>query len=226
MARGQEDISGHTLWRNVSRLIGLWKLAMRFNPKQYWTERGRTYIAEYPPGGSKTKEVILATLATIEFESLLDVGCGYGRYLKCIADRFPGAKLAGVDISPTQIAEAKRYLLGYPEIELRETDGLRLSCGDKSFDLSFTYGCMKHVPKDRIHSFFKELCRVTRHKGLFIEASRKGRRTLKQILIPEMVWYSHKYDELFRHFRKPHEIVAEWEPAPGLVERLYLVDFA
>lgn len=214
------------LLKNFRRLFGLWKMALTFDPKQYWIEKGRTYINEYPPGGQRCEELILATLATIEFESLLDVGCGYGRYLKCISDRFPEVKLAGVDISPTQLTEAKRYLLDHPEIELIEIDGLHLPYGDRSFDVTFTYGCMIHVPKNRIYDFFKELYRVTRHKGFYIESSRLGKRKLKHYLSPPVIWYSHNYDSLFRHFQRSYEVIAEWEPAPGYVERLYVVDFA
>lgn len=209
----------------VSRVFGHWKLVIGFDPKRYWTERGHTYVCEHPPRGARREDLILATLAKIDFESLLDIGCGYGRYLKCIANRFPQAILTGVDISPTQIAEAKRYLLEYPEIQLRETDGLHLDYIDKSFDISFTYGCMIHVPGHQIQSFFKEICRVTRNKGLFMEGSHKRRITVKRILSPPVVWYSHDYEALFRNFQRPYEIVEEWK-SNGIVERAYLVDFA
>lgn len=152
-------------------------------------------------------------------------GCGYGRYCKYIAEHFSGKRIAGVDISPTQIAQAKKYLREHADIELQEIDGEHFPYSDKSFDISFTYGCMIHVPYNKIHSFFEELCRVTWGKGLYIESNRQEGKTLRQMLSPLVIWYSHNHDKLFRHFHRPYEIVAEWEPASGYVERLYLVDF-
>ncbi len=100
----------NTLWKAWHH----WKTAVGFDPKRYWTERGRTYIREFPPGGSRSEELILDTLAKIKFQTLVEIGCGYGRYLKCIAERFPGTRLAGIDISPTQISEARKYLVDHP----------------------------------------------------------------------------------------------------------------
>jgi SAM-dependent methyltransferase len=207
-------------------IIRHWKLALTFNPKQYWTEKGLTYVREYPPEGSRGEELILATLAKFDFQSLVDIGCGYGRYLKAIADRFPDVKLAGVDISPTQIVEAKKFLSAYPVIDLRETDGLHLPYPDKSFDVSFTYGCMIHVPPRAIRPFFKEVYRITRYKGVFLESSR-NRLSAKRLLSPSVVWYSHNYSSLFRSFHRPHEINEDWqEQRNGIVGRMYIVDFA
>ncbi|MFC2044073.1 class I SAM-dependent methyltransferase [Chloroflexota bacterium] len=199
-------------------------MASSFNPKIYWIEQGNTYIYEHPPEGERGEKLILDTLAKIDFQSLLEMGCGYGRYLKCIAERFPQVRLTGVDISPTQIDEAKRYLINYPQIQLEETDGLHLPYSDKCFDISFTYGCMIHVPQRYVQSFFKEICRVTRRKGLFLESSQIKRLAIKRMLIPAVVWYSHDYDTLFRHFQRPYQIVKEWE-FTNVIERLYLVDF-
>jgi ubiquinone/menaquinone biosynthesis C-methylase UbiE len=115
--------------------------------------------------------------------------------------------------------------LSHPEIRLDENDGQKLNYTDKSFDVSFTYGCMIHVSNKKIEPFFKEICRVTRGKGLFIEASEKGNFPLKHLIMPPVVWYSHDYEALFRRFNKPYEIITEWEDR-DIIERLYLVDFS
>ncbi len=42
---------------------------------------------------------VLARLERVEFGSLLDVGCGEGRFLREVSKRFSGKRLLGVDFS-------------------------------------------------------------------------------------------------------------------------------
>ena len=100
-----------------------WIIYLRFDPKRFWTEKGSTYFVDYHTAEERNEQMILKILEKIGFDSLIDIGCGYGRYLKCIHEHFPHAKLVGVDISPTQISSARAFLAHYPEIELREIDG-------------------------------------------------------------------------------------------------------
>lgn len=196
---------------------------MTFSPKDYWTkEGGEEYFKKCPPVGSRNEEPILRVLQSDGFESLIDIGCGYGRYLKVISARFPDARLVGVDISPTQLQKAKEYLGDCKNVELREIDGIHIPYGDKSFDVSVTYGCMIHVPHSAIRAFIGEVARVSR-RGLFMETNRK-RTTLKDHLSPDVAWYQHNYEELFKRFHYQILWSADYNEM-GMIERLFYVDF-
>ena len=68
---------------------------IRFDPKKYWTEEGLIYIRAHPPGGQRGEELVLNTLEILDFESLLDIGCGFGRYLSRVVEM--GVHIKGME---------------------------------------------------------------------------------------------------------------------------------
>jgi len=53
---------------------------------------------------------LLAALPPIDAHSALDLGCGPGNSTEVLAERYPGAQIAGIDSSPDMIAAARRRL--------------------------------------------------------------------------------------------------------------------
>jgi SAM-dependent methyltransferase len=49
----------------------------------------------------------LLALRSLEFDSLLDVGCGSGDFLKAMRGAFPEAKFTGIDLSPEMVRRAR-----------------------------------------------------------------------------------------------------------------------
>jgi SAM-dependent methyltransferase len=193
----------------------LWGL--KYNPKKYWTARGLSYRKEFDrsfeksPGSDRGLSLILGTLKQYEFSSFLDIGCGYGLYLKPIEKEFRLDKIAGCDISSTQIKEAGKYLGPDSKVKLAVTDGEHLPYEDKSFDITFTYGVCIHVPHKKIEAFIKEILRVTRKHYLFIE-SHAGKDS--------MYYISHDYPALFKNIGVPLRVIKELDK----VENFYIVD--
>jgi SAM-dependent methyltransferase len=152
-----------------------------YEPKSYWTERGRTYKQEFhqrfvdglaTDGSDRNIALLEEVLRKDRVESLCDVGCGYGLYLKSFEADLPKLTcLAGCDISPTLVAEARQFLGPASRVTVSETDGVRLPYSDKSFDGVLTYGVCIHVPPARLDAFLQELLRVCRRYHLFIESS-------------------------------------------------------
>lgn len=66
----------------------------------------------YNPGARHRRRHIFELLNRVPFNSLLDVGCGNGELLRLIDARFPGKKLAGVDLSPAVVAQNEAALPG------------------------------------------------------------------------------------------------------------------
>jgi SAM-dependent methyltransferase len=108
---------------------------------------------------------ILATLEKIEFESLLDVGCGEGRFLCEASKRFPEKELAGVDFSERAVDYAG---LLNPHV--------KFVCGDitgavlfpRRFDVITLIETLEHVPPERIAGFVKGLRRHLNDDGFLI----------------------------------------------------------
>jgi ubiquinone/menaquinone biosynthesis C-methylase UbiE len=92
---------------------------------------------------------------------ILDLGTGTGRAAFLLAQRYPEAKVVGVDLAPAMLAEARK--LTPPELASRvrfeEADAERLPYADASFDL---------VSLANMIPFFPELERVTAPEGAVV----------------------------------------------------------
>ena len=94
-----------------------------YNPIKYWTEHGRTYMTKHL---SRTKtdfthrnrfqiqeQAIIQYLDKLypSFETVLELGAGFGRISKLLIDRYQSiTNYTLVDLSPSQIKNAKKYL--------------------------------------------------------------------------------------------------------------------
>jgi SAM-dependent methyltransferase len=101
----------------------------------------------------------------LQNKELLDAGCGGGRYT--VAWRLLGTKTAtGVDVSPTNIADAQR------RVSQAGIDGVSFGCGDvlqlpfetNSFDIAFSNGVLHHTTD--WEKGIAELVRVLKPGGL------------------------------------------------------------
>jgi SAM-dependent methyltransferase len=194
-----------------------------YDPKNYWTFQGRNYKQKYherfqkrlqETGYDRNIRLLLSTLHEFDFESILDVGCGYGLYLQAIEREFPDlVGIQGCDISPTQLEQAHEFLGSASRVKLDETNGLLLPYLDSSFDIVITYGVCIHVPDERIIDFITENLRVAKQAYVFIESSSP---------VPNYGYFSHEYPTLFRQLGNVLEIKRELDPKS--TERLYVAD--
>jgi SAM-dependent methyltransferase len=152
----------------------------------------------FPPKGDRHEALILRELAERGVASLLDVGCGYGRYLRAAA-RCPDLRLqrvCGVDISPTQVEHARSFLADHPEVELVVSPATRLPLPDLSFDAVLTFGLMIHLRTREVDEFLREARRVCSGWGLFVESS----NNLNEPHRNPPYYFAHDYEAVFaRH---------------------------
>ena len=79
---------------------------LQFNPEKFWEqEGGEKYFNKFHTLTSRNEEIFLEEIEKNKPNSVLDLGCGYGRYLKIINDRFKNIKLTGCEISQSQIKQ-------------------------------------------------------------------------------------------------------------------------
>lgn len=111
-----------------------------------------------------------AALATVEgpVEAALDVGTGTGAAAFAIAERFPDARVVGVDIAPTMVEQARRKAGGRENVSFEVADASALPYGDASLDL---------VTAANMIPFFDELARVVRSGGTLVVAFSLGPQT-------------------------------------------------
>jgi SAM-dependent methyltransferase len=153
--------------------------------------------------------LILPGTALAAGTRLLEIGCGVGAVLGTLGAAFPGVKLAGVDIEPTQIVFAERHLttLGL-EADLRVADGRRLPYEDGAFDHIWIMWLLEHMSEDDAVAVLREARRVLVPGGTItvIEADYAILRLAPEspslkVLWPSMVQAMHTYgqDDAGRH---------------------------
>ena len=76
--------------------------------------------------------------------SILDVGCGTGKLLRATADRFPGARLEGVDAAPQMVRTAIHLLPPDSSIHVQEATAEALPFANGQFDLVFSTMTFHH----------------------------------------------------------------------------------
>lgn len=101
------------------------------------------------------------------YTSILDIGCGNGRFAKQILVDY---KYTGVDPSKELINIAKKEL---PDIadQFSVYDGTTLPFSDKSFDNIVSFAVMHHVSPDNIVAWLTESKRVLKTGGTAIFSS-------------------------------------------------------
>jgi ubiquinone/menaquinone biosynthesis C-methylase UbiE len=116
-------------------------------------------------GLTTAKHALLERLALGRAHAALDVGCGPGIDIAKMARLMPGdAQVAGVDISDTMIAEARRRTASLDtRVSLRIGDAADLPYPDQAFDACRAATVLQHVPDPA--RVVQEMFRVTRPGG-------------------------------------------------------------
>ena len=88
-----------------------------FDYNQYWSEIGKTMKSKwYPSEITRNQEYnILESLKGLKFDSVLELGVGFGRITNIIINNFKIKRYTGVDLSKEQLEHVKR---DFPSVEI------------------------------------------------------------------------------------------------------------
>lgn len=106
---------------------------------------------------------VLNELQQLDFQTILDVGCGTGEILKSIKERYSFVKLYGLDISEEMLKQANDKLKGTATLILGDAENITLETN--SFDLLLCTDSFHHYPNPQ--QAISEFYRVLKH-GKFL----------------------------------------------------------
>lgn len=106
---------------------------------------------------------VLNELQRLDFQKILDVGCGTGEILKSIKERYSFVQLYGLDISEEMLKQANDKLKGTATLILGDAENITLETN--SFDLLLCTDSFYHYPNPQ--QAISEFYRVLKH-GKFL----------------------------------------------------------
>ena len=148
------------------------RLLIYRDPKKYWNERGGdTYFKEQEGYESRQRksEWIAQEIVKLPAESVLEIGCGYGKQLKNLLQK-KRERFFGADFSHAQLLKAKEFVPA--NLPLVEADASKLPFPDNSFDLVFSSAVILHNDRSKAKQILFEMIRTS--KGLLLHNEDKN----------------------------------------------------
>ena len=100
-------------------------------------------------------------LNSIDFNSILDVGCGSGDFLYQIEKAFSPKEILGIDLSPQMVAKTKELGLNAKAIDISKLDN--------SFDvITAVFDMINYLDKNSLQSFCKSISQRLNSGGYFL----------------------------------------------------------
>ena len=157
-------LMGKAISQAVFRVPALWPV-LRGPSRRFWDRAAAGWAERVTPERTRSLAAACERLETPP-ERILEIGTGTGAGARLLAERFPGAAIDAVDLSPEMIDTARS---SSPErIRFAVADASALPFDDGAFDL---------VAQLNMPLFPGELARVVRPGGHVIVASSLGPAT-------------------------------------------------
>lgn len=126
---------------------------MTYDPTTYWRERGAEYEAKFRHDRYAEQELVLASvLDDLDFRTVLEVGCGFGRIGATVRGDY-----TGIDLSPDMLASARKRM---PDATLIETSLDDFTTKAK-YDLVLAVEMLMHVPPADVAKAIRKLDRLS-----------------------------------------------------------------
>jgi len=143
---------------------------------------GEWDLTEFATVGNRFVERMMARYddyATVPANeaTVLEIGCGVGRFLKPLSERF--ARVIGFDFSAEMLDSAREYCGDRANVEYRQNDGSSLpGVADGSVGFVVSAGVFQHITElTAILGYVREALRVLEPGGIFLfqfEGTRTG----------------------------------------------------
>ena len=107
---------------------------------------------------------------------LLDVACGTGRFLRCLKQAWPRLQAAGLDLSEAYLAEARRHLEPYRDVNLYSGNAEAMPFADASFDVVTSIYLFHEIPPEVRRTVTAEFSRILKPGGrlIFMDSLQHG----------------------------------------------------
>ena len=189
-------------------------MSFNYKPSEYWQERGKVYKKNFVYDKDKRlqEEFLIKHFNEIflpdnqSLQSVLELGCGFGRITKLLLTNYPGIKeYLAVDLSPHQFENAKKYV-GFTDNKitffLSDIQSLNTN---KKYDLVIISEVLLHILPSDIDSVIKKVISLSNKHIINIDwyednlpPDYKKRATYNFI---------HQYEAIYKKYTEPSTII-------------------
>jgi len=135
---------------------------------KFWLDRGRGYAQEFETqrGSPRADQFsdqeagLRKALAGLAFQDFVEVGAGFGRVTRLLAER-PRVHGVASDLSVDQLREARRNLAG-KGVPVVRASATALPFRDRTVDLVIASEVLMHLPPEDMRRALREMARVAR----------------------------------------------------------------
>jgi ubiquinone/menaquinone biosynthesis C-methylase UbiE len=96
-------------------------------------------------------------------KSILDIGCGFGGFTGKLAEKFPRAKIIGIDPGKKTIALAKNKLKKYKNLSFRVGHSHKINLNGKQFDLIILRMVFQWIPRKYLFKTIAEIDKLCKN---------------------------------------------------------------
>lgn len=156
----------------------------------------------------KIKKEIISKLNLPKNPNLLDLCTGTGDLAILLKEKYPEAKVIGVDFSEKMLKIARGKCKKHPDVNFIEADCTNLPFSDESFDLCVISFGLRNI--EDMGKALKEIYRVLKPGGIFINIDLgKPNKFFNFFLRPYMYFWVSFVGKLFHRDQTPYRYLAE-----------------
>ncbi len=162
----------------------------KYNYEKYWKKRGKKYFRKfcYSELFLEQEKGLLYMLKPLEFKSVFELGCGFGRITKLVNENFKVDNYVALDISKEQLDVAKNM---NKNVEFIRSDFMDYDTNQR-FDLVLTSEVLMHIPPEYIEKTIAKLLKLSQKYLVCVESRGEG-KLAKHV-------FSHDYKKYFSQY--------------------------
>lgn len=126
-----------------------------YNPNKWWSEKGKTYLKNfnYHEGFKEQEKVVIDELSKLKFNSVIEFGCGFGRFTKIINDMFKPSQYEAFDLSIEQVNNAKKI----SSVDNIKQSTIQTFTPQQKSDMVFGSEVLMHVKPEEVEECIKNI---------------------------------------------------------------------
>ena len=144
-------------------------MSAEFDATTYWLKRGKVYLEEeqnYAEYHRVQERFLFETLRAgrLPMQNILELGCGFGRITKLLAEHYPGAEILALELSADQLANARRHCAGNNQIRFEQYDFYSgAPVPGTNYDAAIAIEVFLHHPRALVRTTIEKLSLMARY---------------------------------------------------------------